>query len=117
MDDNEQTPEVQSPLQRDMIVASFGCFVSLIFFYLVARAAVALFEDWWIKLLAYAIIPLSVTFIILYRSCWHREIVGVARTLSLLLISCVILVGEFCAIGVMLSMLWFCFNAVYGGNH
>jgi len=117
MNDDEHAPEIQSPLQRDMVIASIACFVSLLLFYSVARPAVELLEVFWEELLAYAVIPISVTFIILYRSCWHREIVGAARTGCLLLVSSGILAGVLFAIGVMLSLLWFCFNAVSGGNH
>lgn len=117
MDDNEQTPEVQSPLQRVIVIASIACFVSLTFIYWVARPAVELLEVRWVELLVYAIIPISVTFIILYRSCWHREITGAARTCSLLLLSCIILGGELIAIGFMLCMAWFCLIAICGGNH
>jgi len=117
MDDNEQAPEVQSPLQRNIAIASIACFVSLIFIYWVASPAVELFEVRWVEFLVYAIIPISVTFIFLYRSCWHREITGAARTCSLLLLSCIILGGELIAIGFMLCMVMFCLNAISGGNH
>ena len=124
MDDNEQTPEVQSPSQRAIVIASIACFISLIIFYWVARHAVELLEVRWIEWLVYAIIPISVTFIILYRSCWHREITGAARTCSLLLISCIILGGDLIAVGAMLCMavsficmIAFCVNGVSGGNH
>jgi hypothetical protein len=117
MNDNNQTPEVQSPLQRVFVIASIACFVSLIFLYWVARRAVDLLEVRWIELLVYAIIPVSVTFIILYRSCWHREITGAARTCSLFLLSCIILGSEVIAIGIILCIAMFCLNAMQGGNH
>jgi hypothetical protein len=117
MNDNEQTPEVQSSFQRAIVIASIACFVSLIFFYWVARPAVELLEVRWVELLVYAIIPISVTFIILYRSSWHREIIGAARTCSLLLLSCIFLGGELIAIGFMLCIAWFCLIAICGGNH
>jgi hypothetical protein len=94
MDDDEQTPEVQSPLQRTFVMASIACFASLTVFYWGARRAVELIEVRWVEWLVYAVIPISVTFIILYRSCWHREITGAARTCSLLLLSCIILGGH-----------------------
>jgi hypothetical protein len=117
MDENEQAPEVQSPLQRAMVTASIACFVSLVSFYYVARPAVAVLESWWVEGLVYAVIPLAVTFVILYRSCWHEEITGAARTWSVLLLSGVILAGVLLAIGIMLGMILFCANAVTGGNH
>lgn len=117
MNDDEQTTGIQSPLQRVIILASLACFGSFTFVYWVARPAVELLEVRWAEFLIYAAIPISVTFMILYRSCWHREIARAARACSLLLLSSVILVGVLFAIGVMLSLLWFCFNAVSGGNH
>lgn len=112
MSNGERLSEIQSPLQRDMVIASIACFVSLLAIYSVARPAVELLEIFWEELLAYAVIPISVTFIILYRSCWHREIIGLARTCSLLLLSSLILFGVMLAIGVLLCVLWFCLNAL-----
>jgi hypothetical protein len=117
MNNDERLSEVQSPLQRDMVIAAIACFVSLLVFYSVARPAVELLEVFWEELLAYAVIPMSVTFIVLYRSCWHREIARMARAGFLFLLSGGIFVGVLFAIGLMLSLLWFCFNAVSGGNH
>jgi hypothetical protein len=112
MDDNEQTPEVQSPSQQAIVIASIACFVSLLFFYWVARHAVELLEVRWIEWLFYSIVPISVTFIILYRSCWHPEITGAARTCSLLLLSCIILGGVLVASGFMFCISLFCVNAL-----
>jgi hypothetical protein len=117
MDDNEQTAEVLSPSQRSLVVASIACFVSLTFLCWVARPAVELLQVRWIELLVYAIIPITVTFIMLYRSCWHREITGAARTCSLLLLSCLILGGELIAAGFMFCLALLCFGAISGGNH
>jgi hypothetical protein len=116
MDDNKQTPEVQSPSQRAIVIASIACFISLTIIYWVARPAVELLHVRWAEWLVYAIISISVTFIILYRSCWHPEITGATRTCSLLLLSCIILVGVFIAIGVMLCMILFCVGAVSNGS-
>jgi hypothetical protein len=117
VNDHDQTPEIQPPLQRAIIIASVACFVSLIFVYWLGRPAIGLLEVRWAELLVYSIIPISVTFIILYRSCWHREITGAARTCVLLVLSGVILVGVLFAIGVMLCMAWFFWIAFSGGNH
>jgi hypothetical protein len=116
MDDKEQTQEVQSPLQQTVVIASIASFVSLIIIYWVARPAVELLYVHWVEWLVYAIIPISVTFIILYRSGWHSEILGAVRTCSLLLLSCIILGGVLIAIGVMLCMIWFCVGAVSNGS-
>jgi hypothetical protein len=110
-------PEAQPPLQRAMVMASLACFVSLTIFYWVARPAVELLEVRWFELLVYALIPMAVTFIILYRSCWHREITGAARTCSVLFLSCFILSSELIAIGFMVCLAMFGLNAITGGNH
>src|ERR1017187_1857993 len=124
MNENEQTPEVQSSSQRAMVIASSVCFASSFCFYWAARPAVSELQVWWMESLVYAIIPISVTFIVLYRSYWHREITGAARTCSLLLLSCIILAGEVIATVIILCMVvvFFCLiafgmNAFNGRNH
>jgi hypothetical protein len=112
MDDSEQIPEVQSPLQRDIIFASIVCFISSILFYLDARPAVSQIQGWWVELPVYATVPISVTFFILYHSSWHPENTGAARTCSLLMLSCIILVGEIIAVGVMFFIAVLCVCAI-----
>jgi hypothetical protein len=73
MNDNEQIPEVQSAVQQVIVIASLVCFGSLAFIYWAARPAVELLGIPWVEYLIYAIIPILVTFTILYRSGWHRE--------------------------------------------
>lgn len=85
--DDEQESKPQSPSERALILASIACFVS----YSIAKRVVEPLEIGWAKYMVYALIPISVTFIILYRSCWHPEITGIARTYSLLLFACIIL--------------------------
>ena len=89
LSDNEQLQQVQSPVG----VCSIACFVSLALVYFAARPVVSRLEVWWAELLVYALIPTLLTFILLYRSSWHREITGAPRTLSLALLSSVILGG------------------------
>ncbi len=116
MKDDEQPSEIQSPVQRAFVVASLACFLSLIIFYWVARSAVNLIAVPWVETLVYALMPISVTFVILYRSCWHPEISTAARTVFLLL-SCAILGGVVFASGILFYTALFCFNAFSGGNH
>jgi hypothetical protein len=80
---NDQSLKVQSPVGFSSLV----CFVSFVFMNWVAKPAVKLLEVDWAELLVDTIISISVTFVTLYRSCWHREITGAARTLSLIFIS------------------------------
>ena|ERR1022692_639310 len=116
MDDNIETTGFKSPIERLFVIASFICFVSLVFIYWVARPVVKLLGVWWVELLAYSIIPISVTFIILYRSRWHPEITGARRTSSLLLLSCVILIGVLFATGIVFCAEWLCWVTFYGGH-
>jgi hypothetical protein len=106
---NDQPSEFQLPIG----VASFACLATLTFFYWYAGSAVKLLDVWWAKLLVYALIPILVTFIILYHSGWHRVVVGPTRTCSLLLLSCAILVGVLFAIGAILALVWFGSIAIY----
>ena len=120
MDDDEQVDEVQSPLQRAVVSAFIASFLSLLVVYGVVHPVVELIQvGWvgWLGGLACAIVPIVVTFVILYRSCWHQEIIGVARTCSVFLLSSAILVGVLFATGFMLVFLSFCYMAVSGGNH
>jgi hypothetical protein len=117
MNDEEQPLEIQSPSQRVFAVASIACFFSLIIFNWVASSVVHLIAVPWIELLVYTILPISVTFTILYRSSWHREISAAKRTYSLFLLSCAILGGVVIASGITFCVALFCFNALSGGNH
>jgi hypothetical protein len=128
MNENEQMPEFRSPLRRTMVMASLTSLVSAIIFYGAVSGVVSELDVWWKELLAYATVPVFLTYFILYRSCWRREITGTARTCSLLLLSCVIFVGDIVAVilavGVMvclavvfIGMIAFGFNAFTGGNH
>ena len=94
----EAASEASSPVG----VALFTCLVCIGFIFWAVRPVVTLLGVWWAELLVCALIPISVTFIILYRSSWHREITGAARTSLLLLLSCVIFCCALFAIGAML---------------
>jgi ABC-type iron transport system FetAB permease component len=107
-----QPAEFQFPLPRVIGVASFVCFVSLILIYWVARPVVELFNSWWAELLVYGIIPTLAAFVILYRSSWHREMTGAARTGSLLLLSCVILGCSLIVIGASVFVVLICGDAI-----
>ncbi len=117
-------PETRSPVPWIMGVASLTCLISLIFFYGAASGVVSELRVWWEEWLVYATVPVLLTFFILYRSCWHPEITGVARTCSVFLLSCAILAGDIVAVGAMLclavfviGMVAFGVNAFTGGNH
>ena len=63
-------------------------------------------------LLVEASLPITATFLVLYRSCWHREIIGVLRTGVLLLLSGLILVGGLTAIVVGMLLCVFCASGI-----
>jgi len=116
-DDSPASSEIQSPVERAVILATFASFGSLAFIYWTARPVVKLIGVPWIEFLAYALIPALVTFVILYRSCWHREISGARRTGSLLLLAFTILGGVIIGSSLLLYLAMFGLNALSGGNH
>lgn len=115
MDDCQSEPDVQSSLQRVFVIASISCLASLLIIFWISRPAVEMLEDVWYEILVYSIIPISVTFTILYHSCWNPEIIGVRRSCYLLLISLVIQIGVFLTIGVIRFMAEFFIMSVVGG--
>lgn len=111
----ERLSEFQFPLTRMIAMASFGCLATLMFIYWVARPVVESSQDWWTELLVDALIPVLVTFIILYRSNWHRELSGVARMRSLLLVSFGILGGLLAIIGASFFVVSFLLKTIPAG--
>jgi hypothetical protein len=84
-------------------ISIFACLVCFALVFGAARPADVLFSSWWVELLFYALLPVAVTFMILNRSCWHREITGMARICSLLLLSSVIFCGVLLTVGALLA--------------
>ena len=72
--------------------------------YWVARRVVERLENGWLQLLVYAFVPMTIAFVILYRSDWHPEITGAARTCSLLFLSVIIFIGVLIATVIMLGI-------------
>ena len=106
------TDEPPSKPQPPYVIAVIASLASLVFVHLVFKSAIAWLEVWWAELLAYALFPISVIFVILYRSCWHRELTGATRTLSLIglssfILAAVLLVGVF-----FLMVLFLVFNGI-----
>jgi hypothetical protein len=117
MNEDEQTPSLDPSSEQSMVIVSLGCFISLTGFYWITRPLVLRLQIWWAELLIYSIVPISVTFILLYRSCWHSELLGWARTSCVLALSCIILAIELIIIGIIICIIIFCVNAVSGGFH
>jgi len=76
MNQDDPPAEVKLPVG----VAALACCVGFALVYWTARPVTALVHAWWAKLLVYSLPPLAVTFVILYRSNWHREMARAART-------------------------------------
>jgi hypothetical protein len=121
-------PNPEPALPRPIRIGLLTCLVSALGVYVIAHSLISRLHVWWMEALVYALIPLSATFIVLYRSRWRREISGTARTSRLLLLSCAIAGGEviaaFAAAAIILCMgllcmalVAFCANAFTGGNH
>src|ERR1700722_8415896 len=117
MDDNERTLDVQSPAEQAIIGASIVCFLSLIIIYCITERALDGLGIRWVKILLCGFIPVSATFLFLYRSCWHPEITGARRTCSLFLMACIILVGVFFFIGFMLCFGFMIYHTFVDGFH
>lgn len=95
MNPDRQFDEVQSPAQRAEILATLACVGCLVYLFSVGGAALDLVPIWWAKVLISALIPLALTFTILYGSNVHREMRRLVRTLFLLLNS-VLIFGAAC---------------------
>jgi hypothetical protein len=111
------TTDVRSPLQRTVVEAAMTSFAILVLLYWLARPAVELLDSRAAELLAYSILPVAVIFIFLYRSNWHREITGAARTCSLAVLSFFIFGCEIVVTLFLFGIAMFCMMAISGGNH
>jgi len=91
------------------------CFAAFVFMNCVARPMVEKLEVDWAVLLVDMLVPISVTFVSLYRSCWHPEITGAARTISLLLLSCLILLCVNAAFVILVVICYLAYATVFVG--
>jgi hypothetical protein len=85
--------------------AGLVCLVCLPIIYLATRPMVwVLHAEWvgWLLAPLFTLLPMSVSFIILYSSLWHREWPGPKRILSLILVSAIILCVVLFIMGVIL---------------
>lgn len=94
MIDDEQMEARQPPIG----LAGFVCFAGQAVIYLATRPFIDYLDRWGIQWLLYTSIPISVAFIILYRSSWHQELGRFTRVLSMLLSAfiifcCALLIG------------------------
>jgi hypothetical protein len=101
MNQTEQPVEVQSPAQRAEISAALACAASVVYLFSVGGPAVEWFQVRWAGLLFCTLLPIALTFTILYGSCLHREMRRAARTGFLLLVSLLIFGGACVALGII----------------
>lgn len=99
MNQSDQPNEVQSPAQRMEIVAALVCLGCQVCLFTFGSAAINHVPFYWAKMLVYILLPLTLTFTILYGSCIHREMRKAARVLFLLLHSLLIYAGACLALG------------------
>lgn len=95
--------------QMDMplsLMAGLACLFCVPVIYLATRPVVWLTHEQWIAWLLmglFVLVPLSVTFIVLYRGGWHEERPKWKRILSTIFSSCVILGVDLIAVGALLA--------------
>jgi len=104
---SDQPPEAQSPVQASA-VAALGSFL---FIYCLDAGIVSALKVWWAQLLVYGFVPVLLSFIILFRSSWHREFTSGVRTLLASLMSCVIFVGILAGIVVAMVLVIIVYTA------
>ena len=98
--DNGQPTDATLPIG----MAAFMCLACFACIYLSSKSWVVRLGVWWAELLVYALIPVSVAFVILYRSRWHLEMVRSARTSCLILFSFLILGGDLLFLGIAVAL-------------
>ena len=74
-------------------MAVLACVFCCAFLFGIASPAVQLLQAWWAEWLVYALIPIALTFTLLYGSSIHREMARLARAAFLVLVSVFIFIG------------------------
>jgi hypothetical protein len=88
------------------LTAGLGCLFCMPTIYLATRPVVWLFHAQWLAWALpglFLLTPLSVTFIILYRSGWHEERPKFRRVLSTAFSSCMILGVDLLAVAAIVA--------------
>ena len=108
---SHQPPETQSPFTASAIVS----LVAFAFIYWLDSEVVSALRLWWAELLVYALVPMLLSFIILYRSSWHQEMTRAGRTTLLALLSCLILPGVLIATGIAFALAVLVYSCYFDG--
>jgi hypothetical protein len=88
------------------LTAGLGCLLCVPIIYMATRPVIwLLHSQWtvWPLMSLFVLVPLSVTFIILYRSGWHEEQPRYWRIVSTLFSSCVIFGVDLLAVGALVA--------------
>ena len=88
------------------LIAGLACLFCVPVIYLATRPVIWLLHAQWIAWLLmglFVLVPLSVTFIILYRSGWHEERPTFRRILSTAFSSCLIFGVDLLAVGALIA--------------
>lgn len=117
MSDNEQMDE-KAPL---FLMAGIASLLCLPVVYLATRPLIWLLQArWavWPLFTLWTFIPVSVAFVVLYRSDWHREWPRVRRIFSMILSSCIIFGVDLLVLGFLVAIgcLMLGLGRVMGGN-
>lgn len=99
-----------------IVLAGFACLLCFPIIYLATRPLAWLIHAQWIEWLLgplFILIPMSLAYMVLYRSPWHREWPGSRRTLSLILTSGMIFCTVLAIIGVMSAIAFLCHSMLY----
>lgn len=93
MNPPEPSMEVQSPSERAGILAALTCLACLTGLVWWGKPMIESLRVWWAGWLIYTLLPTSLTFAVLYASCFHRELKKAVRARLLFLISWLIFAG------------------------
>jgi len=104
MNENDQSNEIQSPAQRMEIVTTLVCLGCQVCLFAFGSTAINRVPFYWARMSVYTLVPLTITFTILYRSCVHREMTKTVRVLCLLLNSFLIFLGTGVALAVIAGL-------------
>jgi len=113
---SDQPPEAQSPL----VASAMAALVSFVLVYWLDRPVVSLLRLWWAELLAFAVIPILLAFVVLYRSSWHQDMRRAVRAVLVAAMSCTIF-GVVVIIAAMamvvISFVYFGYIDRFGSGH
>jgi hypothetical protein len=112
MDHDEQPSQTEPPTG-----IAFGvCIILFSLIYILTKQEFSQLENWWVKMFISLFIPNSLSFLILYRSSWRREMSRMARTLFLIWQSFIIFICALTMILIVIISYWLYFYN-YGCFH